>query len=130
MYRILSVSLMSIACSIGTSSVAHAQDPLPAPPGVPQLQLPQPILVAPIAPVVIRPITINEFLASFQSAPGNYEIVFVHPKTGCPVKVCFFLPPGCPKKVRYCLNELKFDYGRREVEVRFKRDGRVVVDYD
>jgi hypothetical protein len=45
--------------------------------------------------------------------------------------VCFTLPPGCPKvcvkgALRRCI---EFDYGKREVEVWFYRDGRVKVNY-
>lgn len=41
-----------------------------------------------------------------------------------------FLPAGVPRRVRYGRNFQKFDYGKFEVEIRVRRDGRVVVDYD
>jgi hypothetical protein len=46
------------------------------------------------------------------------------------VKVCFALPPGCIKEVDADRNELRFDYGKWELEVHFKRDGRVTLDID
>jgi hypothetical protein len=71
----------------------------------------------------------GEFARSFTPAAGSYEVDLIHPYTGCPVHVCFSLPPGCPKKVRVERGELEFDYGRTEVEIRFKKDGRVQVQY-
>lgn len=79
---------------------------------------------------VIQAIRHGDFARSFKPAAGTYEVDFVHPYTCCPVRVCFTLPHGCPKRVSCDRNELKFDYGRCEVEIEFKRDGRVKVDYD
>jgi hypothetical protein len=39
------------------------------------------------------------------------------------------LPNCCLKKTRVERGELEFDYGDVEVELRFKRDGRVNVEY-
>jgi hypothetical protein len=77
-----------------------------------------------------RVLTHREFAASFRPQPGNYEVMLLHPYTRCPVKVCFTLPPGCLKEVEVDRNELQFDYGKFEVEVRFKRSGRVEVELD
>ena len=44
-----------------------------------------------------------------------------------PVKVCFTLPEGCPRKVKVHAREITFDYGRTDVSIRFIRDGRVRV---
>jgi hypothetical protein len=41
----------------------------------------------------------------------------------------FTLPPGVPKKVRVHRRELEFDYGRQEVDVRFRPRGGVKVVY-
>ncbi len=100
---------------------------VPAAPVVPAPVVPPAPLPPPPAPV--RPPTIGEFAASFQPAPGTYQVTLLHPLTGCPVPVCFTLPPGCPCKVRVQRRELEFDYGRREVEIRFERHGGVRVNY-
>ena len=84
--------------------------------------------VLPSTPV--RPMTHREFAASFRPAPGNYEVVLLHPCTHCAVKVCFTLPPGCIRKIDCDRNDIEFDYGKYEVELNFKRDGRVEVDFD
>ncbi len=93
-------------------------------------ELPPPrILPPPVAPVAVRALTVDEFAAAFQPVAGTHEVLLVHPVTGCPVKVCFTLPEGCPR-VRVHRRELEFDYGRREVEIHFRLGGRVAVDYD
>jgi hypothetical protein len=129
MFRTIAIGVFVLAdlllfAGTGRSQTILQQPVIPAP-------QPEVIPLMPTAPVmVVRPMTVGEFLAGFQPIGGNYEVVLLHPRTQCPVKVCFSLPPGCPKKVRYRCNEIEFDYGRREVEIRFKRDGGVVVDYD
>jgi hypothetical protein len=95
--------------------------PLPAPRVVP----PPP----PAAPVVVRPMTLAEFAACFRPVPGTHEVVLLHTRKGCPVRVCFTLPPGCPR-VRLHRHELEFDYGKHEVSIRFQLCGKVKVDYD
>jgi hypothetical protein len=109
-------------------------EPVPAPGAVvplpaPNVVTPAPAIVPPpLAPsAVVRPLTLNEFAASFQPAPGQYEVTLLHPVTGAPVHVAFTLPDGAPRKVRVYKRELEFDYGRHEVSIRFKPDGRVVV---
>jgi hypothetical protein len=77
--------------------------------------------------VPVRALTLDEFARSFQPLPGRYEVVLVHPLTGCPVNVCFALPPGCPKKVRVHRRQLEFDYGRHDVVIHFERNGDVRV---
>jgi hypothetical protein len=82
--------------------------------------LPPPTPMPALAPAPVRPVTIGEFAATFRPAPGNYEVVFVHPVTCCPVKVCFTLPCGCPK-VKISKRMIVFDYGRHHVvRIRFK----------
>ena len=114
--------------------------PLPLPPAVvypgdpPPVPLPpaEPVTVAPVpvSPppgVVVRPPTLEEFAASFQPAPGHYEVVLLNPETCCPVKVCFTLPCGCPK-VRVHDKSLVFHYGLLDnVSIRFHHDGSVAV---
>jgi hypothetical protein len=47
-------------------------------------------------------------------------VVFAHPRTCCPVPVCFELPCGCGcPKVCATKNALRFDYGDRVVVIRF-----------
>jgi hypothetical protein len=89
---------------------------------------PQPVAAGALQPPP-RPPTLCEFAANFKAGPGTFEVCLVHPVTHCPVKVCFTLPCGCPKKVKVQKHELKFDYGRHDVELHFKRDGTVKVKY-
>lgn len=107
-------------------------DPVP---GVPVAPPPRTYVPAvPAQPVPLPPAptafpSVEAFAASFQAVPGHHEVWIQHPCTGCPVRVCFDLPPGCPRvfaRKRY----LEFDYGRLEVEIRFRCTGRVDVDYD
>lgn len=95
-----------------------------------------PLQIAPPAPPVplpgaTRPPTIDEFVAGFKPTGGHFEVTLLHPFTNCPTKVCFALPPGCPKKVKVggCLRRcIEFDYGKKEIEIWFYRDGRVKVN--
>jgi hypothetical protein len=82
------------------------------------------------SPAPVRYPTMHEFIRSFRPAAGNYEVVLIHPSTHHPVRVAFTLPYGQPRKVRLERDEFEYDYGKFEVEVEFKRDGRVTVDYD
>jgi hypothetical protein len=105
----------------------------PAPEEIAPPRARPPDAAPPVVPAVpgeaVRPLTLREFAAVFQPAPGNHEVLLVHPLTQAPVPVRFTLPPGAPK-VRVHRRELEFDYGKREVEVRFLRGGRVKVEYD
>jgi len=99
-----------------------------SPPPVPLETVP----MRPVPPVVVaKPApSLADFAASFHPAPtgGRYEVVVQHPCTCCPVKVCFCLPPGCPKKVRAFKNSLEIRYGLcKAVVVRFLPDGSVRV---
>lgn len=89
-------------------------------------QLPPP---APVATAAHRPLTHQDFAAAFQPAEGRYEVEFLHPKTCCPVTVCFCLPCGCPRKVHCHKYSLTYDYGRERVTIRFKLNGDVHVNY-
>jgi hypothetical protein len=86
------------------------------------------IVVNPPPQPVIAPIVPRDFAKAFRPGPepAKYEVLFLHPVSRQPVNVCFDLPPGCPR-VSYCCNSLVFDYGRHEVEIRFKLGGRVAV---
>jgi len=116
--------LTGLSLAVGaTAGQAQVLEPLP--PAIPAAeQLPPPVTVVPI----VKPITHQVFADCFKPAPGDYEIVFIHPGSCCPVKVCFTLPCGCPK-VRVHKRELVFDYGREEVVIRFQLFGKVKVSY-
>lgn len=109
----------------GPSGVIVSQ-PVPA---FPADNLPPPTPVPNPAPAVVPAITVEQFAQSFKPQGGKYEVVLVHPKSGCPVKVCFELPPGCPSKVRCTKHVLEYDYGRASVRIRFYHDGDVKVLY-
>jgi hypothetical protein len=101
---------------------------LGAPPAVPLDAVP----VRPVPPVAtaVRVQTVSEFVAGFRpaSTAGRYEVILQHPCTGCPVKVCFHLPCGCPKKIRTIKNGFEVRYGLcKAVTVRFLADGTVRV---
>ncbi|MBI1913184.1 MAG: hypothetical protein HYS12_00240, partial [Planctomycetes bacterium] len=96
------------------------------PPGVPLEIAPpaQPVPLPGSVPVLpTRPLTVREFVCSFQPTCGTHSVVLLHPFTNCPVNVCFTLPSGCGKvKVKRCLRErIVFDFGRKEVEIVFLR---------
>jgi len=85
------------------------------------------ITIVPGARLGVRPPTLEEFAASFQPAPGRYEVVLLNPETCCPVKVCFCLPCGCPK-VRVHEKSLVFHYALLDnIAIRFHHDGSVTV---
>ncbi len=90
--------------------------------------LPLPTVVPPPAIVPVRPMTVSEFVSSFKPLPGKYEVLLIHPKTCCPVKVCFALPPGCICKVRVNGHKIVFDYKcQHDVVIRFLHSGKVWV---
>ena len=115
------------------ASVASAQfapnlpaSPSPVPQAIPNL--PPPTIVPPPAIIPVRPMTLDEFAASFKPLPGRYEVLLIHPKSGCPVKVCFTLPPGCLRKVCVTRHKIEFVYKcRRDVVIRFMLCGKVWV---
>jgi hypothetical protein len=121
---------------VGSPAPVLVPPPYPVPPAIDELPTPRtltsatpPASVA-AAPASVRPLTVEEFAASFQPVSGTHEVTLVHPRTGQPVTVQFTLPAGAPKKVRVSRRELEFDYGRHEVDIRFLLRGRVRVDYD
>ena len=98
---------------------ALTQPPLPAFP--PPVEFPG----APLPPPVL---TFDEFARGFRPTPGVHSVWLAHPKTGVPVFVSFTLPPGVPK-INRGSRHVEFDYGKREVEVRFLLNGSVRVEY-
>jgi hypothetical protein len=120
--------------------IARRVEPPPFPPApplpsteVPPIELPSPTplpgpstIPTPVLPTVLRPMTVGEFAACFKPTCGMHEVLLVHPRTGCPVKVCFTLPPGCPR-VCATKRKIEFDYGRCSVDIIFRIGGRVDV---
>jgi hypothetical protein len=119
--------LLALAC---LSADAQPRNRLPLPDESP----PVPPDARPLRSVpevtVVRAVTIEEFVRTFKSVPGRatYEVVFVHPCTCKPVKVCIELP-DCPKRIKCGKTEVVFRYGlcKKPVTVTFCRDGAVLV---
>jgi len=80
-------------------------------------------------PTAVRPLTLEEFAATFKPEAGTYEVLFVHPVSKKPVTVTFTLPPGCTR-VRCDKREIEFDYGNKEIRLRFRLFGKVAVITD
>jgi hypothetical protein len=125
------VLVLASAASLATAQFAPSlpdspYGPLPMPQAVPGL--PSPAIVPAPAVLPIHPFTVNEFVASFKPVPGKYEVMLIHPKTGCPVKVCFTLPPGCLRTVRVNAHKIAFVYKHQcDVVIRFLHNGNVWV---
>jgi hypothetical protein len=105
-------------------ALAHGRPALPPPP----------VVVAPAPPPVVvpveRPPTVEEFAKAFVPVPGRHQVVLLHPKTCKPVEVCFELPPcGKPPKVNVNKHHLEYDFGKQEVDIRFRHNGTVDVKY-
>ena len=123
------IVLASVAPSAPAQVYGPIVQPAPSVPVVPDAPLPPQVVPAPPPAIVpVRPLTVNEFAASFQPLPGRYEVLLIHPKTGCPVKVCFTLKPGCIRKVRATSHKIEFVYaGKCDVVIRFLHGGKVWV---
>jgi hypothetical protein len=107
--------LAGLLVLVGSSTLA-APPTYPYEPGdPPPVPIPEPVP------------TVAEFAGAFQPRAGTHEVVLLHPLTGCPVKVCFTLPPGCPRKVIVRPRAMVFEYARCDVTIRFVRDGSVRV---
>lgn len=104
---------LTLAVGILLAGTAFAQEPLPAP-----------VAVA-ASPVM----TVDEFARSFQPLPGTYEVTLLHPKTCCPVTVCFTIPPcHCVKKVKASKHSIRIEIEhRRDVVINFRHSGKVDV---
>lgn len=113
----------SLVLGLALVTPGHPPRHLPPPPPV-IVEAPPPVFVP--APAAL---TVSEFARVFQPVAGHHKVWLVHPKTCRPVEVCFRLPPGCPK-VRASKHRIKFDYGRCEVEIKFRGSGAVDVEYD
>jgi hypothetical protein len=115
------LALWTMAGLLSMAAPAEAQVYVEPPPQVVPT-LPAPVLLP------VRPMTLKEFASAVKPLPGNYEVLLIHPKTGCPVKVCFTLPPGCVRKVRVNSHRIEFVYkGQHDVVIRFLHGGKVRV---
>ena len=136
--------LMTLALTAGPTGVGHPPVVYPSPvpgsyPVRPGYPVGRPVFYppGPVAPPVIlpaphphRPMTLEEFARCFKPCPGTHEVFVVHPVTCQPVRVCFTLPEGCGHpRVKTGRRWVEFDYGRREVEINFWRNGTVGVKY-
>jgi hypothetical protein len=124
--------VLSLSVFANEAAFVSAQFAPPAP-GAPPSQVPPqavPALPPPtvMTPIPVRPLTVDEFVASFKPLPGKYEVLLLHPKTCCPVKVCFTLPPGCIRCVKANSHKIVFDYKcQHDVVIRFLIGGKVWV---
>ena len=130
MRSLLCLIVLSALGLASTATLASAQF-APSFPGAPAGPPPVPQLMPELPPpavVPVRPLTVGEFVSSFKPLPGRYEVLLIHPKTGCPVKVCFALPPGCIRRVKVNGHRIEFVYkGQHDVVIRFLHGGKVWV---
>jgi hypothetical protein len=115
----------ALVLTLAVPAVGSAQPPEQLPP--PPVAIPIPPPPGPVETVQV--FKIDRFAKGFQPLPGTHRVAFVHPYTGKPAEVTFDLPPGKPT-VRTSKRELVFDYGKKEVKLRFYRDGGHRVDYE
>jgi hypothetical protein len=113
---ILSLAIVGCFCADLT-----AQPPvvelIPSPPSQPEIAIPLP----PTIP------TVEMFAKTFCPTAGKFEVTLIHPKTCCPVTVCFCLPCKEACKVTANKHALRFSYKGKDVVIRFKHDGTVSV---
>jgi hypothetical protein len=97
-------------------------------PQPPVLPTPIPVPGPSVPGVLVRPVTPEEFADNFKPhKPGAYEVIFLHPHTRLPVKVCFELPV-CPKRVRACKDRVDFRWGLlKGVSLIFEKNGTVRI---
>jgi hypothetical protein len=94
-------------------------------------QWPRPIVVE--HPVIVHPqpacpvYTLDTFARDFRPVEGHHRILVVHPVTKCPVEVCFELPCGKLKEFDVNRRSIEFDYGKHEVRLIFRLNGKVDV---
>jgi len=114
-------TLIAVLAALLVAGTAHAGDRLfiTGDGGIVQVKDVQniaPFVVQHNLPIQRNVVGVNAYGQQFlQSSVTNFPV---------------FLPAGVPRSVRTGRNFQKFDYGNFEVEIRVRRDGRVVVDYD
>ena len=108
--------------------------PVPVVRPVPIVPLFPPVpIIAPVVPIqpVPQAVTLTDFSRFFAPTPGKHEVLFVHPVTGLPVKVCFALPAGKLKEFEVEKRSIRFEFrGGAGVRIDFRNNGTVKVDYD
>lgn len=128
--RIAAVTLALIAGTAIAGTPRVVQSPVleTAPP---PLVMPATTSLMPVAPlpVVAQAISVDDFAASFKPVAGTHKVTLIHPKTCCPVDVCFKLPCGCARKVTVTKYTMRITYPGlfNDVVIRFKLDGTVSV---
>jgi hypothetical protein len=106
-------------------------EPVPTlPPPLPTLPPPgftPPPMVPSIVLPTVRALTVREFAETFRFCAGPVEAWVIHPRTCCPVKVCFTLK-AAPKRIMFDRDIVEFRCGLfKNVVVRFLPNGRVSV---
>ena len=97
---------------------------------VPVYRPPVAVPVVPFQPVP-QAVTLTDFSRFFTPTPGKHDVWIVHPVTGQPVQVCFVLPAGKLTEFKVEKREIRFEFrGGQEVEIDFRSNGTVRVDYD
>lgn len=131
--RVAVFALLLFAASVTQAQViAPPVNVLPNP-ALNNAPLPGSVQILPPVPSALPPLRVQsvaEFVATFKPAPdgGHYEALLIHPCTHCPVKVCFDLPCGCPRKIRCTKSGFEIRYSLcKAVVVRFLSDGTVRV---
>lgn len=98
--------------------------PQPLPQVGPQVPFPGP---------QVQALTLEQYSRVFTPTPGKHDVWLIHPCTRQPVLVCFTLP-HCGKLERFEVNsrsiEIEFDRPDLEVNIEFRRNGTVKVEYD
>jgi hypothetical protein len=111
----------------------HARPAVPV--SRPTFPVYQPAPIFQPAPVIPVPtvLTIAQFSRVFVPAPGRHSYLLLHPRTGQPVHVCFTLP-NCGRLDRLEVGrdwiEIELDRPDFEVEINFRKNGRVEIEYD
>ena len=104
--------------------------------GTPQLvqspsreSVPPPFFGQTVPVAVAQPMSVADFACGFQPAAGTYRVTLIHPKTCCPVDVCFTLPCGCARKITTTKYTMRIVYPGlfNDVVIRFRLDGTVSV---
>ncbi len=77
----------------------------------------------------LHPIPFKETDNWYEPHAGLHIFAFIHPHTGETVGVPIDFPEGEPE-VQIRRDKVEFDYGREEIEVHFRKDGRIEVEFD
>jgi hypothetical protein len=124
MSRFPAVCLLAVASLAGAAAGGRGDAPpflAPSPAPLPATAIPlegPPLVAGVLVPAPCHPMTLCEFASTFKPVPGSHEAWLINPVKGCPVKVCFNLPCGCPH-VKVCKREIVFDYGCHAVKIHF-----------